>query len=87
MKTVSDIRQYLLREEDRLSPFAKKSSESLGRRFPLTRDPFRLEFARDETRILHSPPFRRLKHKTQVFLSPDNDHICTRMEHVQSVSQ
>jgi dGTPase len=49
-------------------------------------DPFRLEFARDETRILHSPPFRRLKHKTQVFLSPDNDHICTRMEHVLHVS-
>jgi dGTPase len=52
----------------------------------MKRDPFRLEFARDETRILHSPPFRRLKHKTQVFLSPDNDHICTRMEHVLHVS-
>jgi dGTPase len=86
MKTESDIRQYLLAEEDRLSPWARKSSESLGRRFPLSRDPFRLEFARDETRILHSPPFRRLKHKTQVFLSPDNDHICTRMEHVLHVS-
>jgi dGTPase len=86
MKTESDIRQYLLAEEDRLSPWAKKSSESMGRRMPLLRDPFRLEFARDETRILHSPPFRRLKHKTQVFLSPDNDHICTRMEHVLHVS-
>ena len=52
----------------------------------MKRDPFRLEFARDETRILHSPPFRRLKHKTQVFLSPNNDHICTRMEHVLHVS-
>ena len=52
----------------------------------MKRDPFRLEFARDETRILHSPPFRRLKHKTQVFLSPHNDHICTRMEHVLHVS-
>ncbi|MBD3392290.1 MAG: HD domain-containing protein [Chitinivibrionales bacterium] len=86
MKTESDIRKYLLEEEERLSPFAKKSSESMGRRSPLSRDPFRLEFARDETRILHSPPFRRLKHKTQVFLSPDNDHICTRMEHVLHVS-
>ncbi len=86
MRTESDIRKYLLQEEERLSPYAKKSSESLGRRFPLSRDPFRLEFARDETRILHSPPFRRLKHKTQVFLSPDNDHICTRMEHVLHVS-
>ena len=81
-----DIRQILLRDEENLSPFAKKSSESLGRRKPLRRDPFRLEFARDDTRILHSRPFRRLKHKTQVFLSPDNDHICTRMEHVLHVS-
>jgi dGTPase len=81
-----DVRKILLEDEERLSLFAKKSSESQGRAFPMKRDPFRLEFARDETRILHSPPFRRLKHKTQVFLSPDNDHICTRMEHVLHVS-
>jgi dGTPase len=86
MKTENDVRRVLLEAEERLSPFGKKSSESLGRRFFMKRDPFRLEFARDETRILHSPPFRRLKHKTQVFLSPDNDHICTRMEHVLHVS-
>lgn len=86
MKTDIEIRTILLRNEERLSPFAKKSSESRGRRVPMQEDPFRLEFARDETRILHSPPFRRLKHKTQVFLSPDNDHICTRMEHVLHVS-
>ncbi len=82
----SDIAGYLLQEEKRLSPFATKSSESLGRKFPIDPDPFRLEFARDNTRILHCRPFRRLKHKTQVFLSPDNDHICTRMEHVLHVS-
>ena len=81
-----DIRRFLLEDEEKLSPFAKKSSESLGRKSLMKRDPFRLEFARDETRILHSPPFRRLKHKTQVFLSPNNDHICTRMEHVLHVS-
>jgi dGTPase len=86
MKSELDIRKILLEDEERLSPFAKKSSESRGRQSPMKRDPFRLEFARDETRILHSPPFRRLKHKTQVFLSPDNDHICTRMEHVLHVS-
>ncbi len=86
MSTEFDIRRFLLEEEEKLSPFAKKSSESAGRMSPLKRDPFRLEFARDETRILHSPPFRRLKHKTQVFLSPNNDHICTRMEHVLHVS-
>lgn len=81
-----NVRAFLLADEEKLSPFAKKSSQSLGRRSPMKRDPFRLEFARDETRILHSPPFRRLKHKTQVFLSPHNDHICTRMEHVLHVS-
>lgn len=86
MKTEFDIRKFLLEDEEKLSPYARKSSESLGRRSFMKRDPFRLEFARDETRILHSPPFRRLKHKTQVFLSPNNDHICTRMEHVLHVS-
>ncbi|MFP4163080.1 MAG: HD domain-containing protein [Chitinispirillaceae bacterium] len=86
MKTEFNIRKFLLEDEEKLSPYAKKSSESLGRRSPMKKDPFRLEFARDETRILHSPPFRRLKHKTQVFLSPNNDHICTRMEHVLHVS-
>jgi len=80
------IHSILLADEERLSPFAKKSGDSLGRLRPIERDPFRLEFARDETRILHSRPFRRLKHKTQVFLSPDDDHICTRMEHVLHVS-
>ena len=42
----------------------------------------RSEFERDYTRIIHSSAFRRMKHKTQVFFSPANDHICTRMEHV-----
>ncbi len=86
MKTEFDIIKFLIENEEKLSPFAKKSTQSLGRRFPMKRDPFRLEFSRDETRILHCPPFRRLKHKTQVFLSPNNDHICTRMEHVLHVS-
>ena len=42
----------------------------------------RSEFERDYTRIIHNLAFRRMKHKTQVFFSPVNDHICTRMEHV-----
>ena len=42
-------------------------------------------FERDYTRIIHSTAYRRLKHKTQVFFSPDNDHICTRIEHVTLV--
>ena len=45
------------------------------------RDPFQ----RDYTRIIHSNGYRRLKHKTQVFFSPENDHICTRIEHVTHV--
>ena len=44
------------------------------------------EFFRDQTAIIHSMPFRRLKHKTQVFFSPNNDHVCTRIEHVLHVA-
>lgn len=86
MKSDFDIQRFLLEAEEKLSPFATRSASSLGRKSPIRRDPFRLEFARDETRIIHSPPFRRLKHKTQVFLSPHNDHICTRLEHALHVS-
>ena len=46
----------------------------------------RTEFERDYTRILHCQAYRRLKHKTQVFFAPHNDHICTRMEHVMHVA-
>lgn len=45
----------------------------------------RSEFERDYTRIIHSNAYRRLKHKTQVFFSPSNDHVCTRIEHVNYV--
>lgn len=45
----------------------------------------RSDFERDYTRIIHSNSYRRLKHKTQVFFSPENDHICTRIEHVTHV--
>ena len=45
----------------------------------------RSEFERDYTRVIHSNAYRRLKHKTQVFFSPENDHICTRIEHVTHV--
>ena len=49
------------------------------------RNDIRTEFGRDYTRIIHSTAYRRLKHKTQVFFSPENDHICTRIEHVTHV--
>lgn len=48
--------------------------------------PVRGEYFRDQTAIIHSMPFRRLKHKTQVFFSPENDHVCTRIEHVMHVA-
>ena len=44
------------------------------------------DFFRDQTAIIHSRAFRRLKHKTQVFFAPENDHVCTRMEHVLHVA-
>jgi dGTPase len=50
------------------------------------RPDIRGDYFRDQTAIIHSSPFRRLKHKTQVFFSPRNDHICTRIEHVLHVS-
>lgn len=55
------------------------------RLLPIRPDDIRTEFARDVTRLLHCTAYRRLKHKTQVFFAPDNDHICTRIEHVNHV--
>ncbi len=48
--------------------------------------PMRGHYFRDQTAIIHSMPFRRLKHKTQVFFAPENDHVCTRIEHVMHVA-
>ena len=60
--------------------------ELLVKRKNSRKEDFRGAFYRDTTAIIHSSPFRRLKHKTQVFFAPSNDHICTRMEHVLHVS-
>ena len=57
----------------------------ISRKYPRTED-HRGYFFRDITAIIHSYPFRRLKHKTQVFFAPKNDHICTRIEHVMHVA-
>lgn len=59
--------------------------ELIRRRYPRTED-MRGYYFRDITAIIHSYPFRRLKHKTQVFFAPKNDHICTRIEHVMHVA-
>lgn len=73
-------------QEESLSKFAAKSSNSKGRLFNEEKCPVRTDFERDGNRILYSMEFRRLRHKTQVFFNAKNDHICTRMEHVLYVS-
>ncbi len=74
-------------EFERLSPLATKAAESKGRERPEPDDDYRTCFERDRDRILYSKAFRRLKHKTQVFLNPDGDHYVTRMTHTLQVAQ
>lgn len=75
------------REIDNLSDYATKSRFSKGRKEPIEECSLRTCFQRDRDRILHSKAFRRLKHKTQVFLSPFDDHFRTRLTHTLEVSQ
>ena len=75
------------REYQILAENATKSAESKGRRFPEAKCEIRTEFQRDRDRIIHSKAFRRLMHKTQVFLAPEGDHFRTRLTHTFEVSQ
>ncbi len=86
----TSIRQQLEnREEEILSPHATLNKNTAGRRLPEADDEcdIRMPFERDRDRITHAKTFRRLKHKTQVFLAPAGDHYRTRLTHVLEVSQ
>ncbi len=72
--------------ESALAPAATRSITAT-RRIEEDPDPFRTAFERDRDRILHSKAFRRLKHKTQVFMNPDGDHFVTRLTHTLQVTQ
>ena len=85
---MENIRQTTERiENETLSPLAVKSANSRGREVAEEPCPMRTAFQRDRDRIIHCKAFRRLKHKTQVFLSPESDHYRTRLTHTLEVSQ
>jgi dGTPase len=81
------IRQMSEEREESLSPHAVKSRFSKGRERYEEPDPVRTAFQRDRDRIIHSKSFRRLKHKTQVFIAPLGDHYVTRLTHTLEVAQ
>ena len=86
-KSLSFRQKLEIREHEILSPYAAYSDESQGRDMEEKPCDIRPVYQRDRDRILHSKSFRRLKHKTQVFLAPEGDHYRTRLTHTLEVSQ
>jgi dGTPase len=82
-----NIREQTEKREECLSPYAAKSRLSRGRLRREKPCPIRTCFQRDRDRIIYSKAFRRLKHKTQVFIAPMGDHYVTRLTHTLEVSQ
>lgn len=85
MLDIKKVKKIMLKSEKNLSKYAVKSKEAI-REYPQS-DDIRLEFARDVDKIIHSACYTRYMSKTQVFTNPINDHISTRMTHVQYVSK
>ena len=84
---MNTCKMIMEREDLYLSQYASKSSQSLGRDHEESPCDLRTPYQRDRDRIIHSKAFRRLKHKTQVFISPSGDHYRTRLTHTLEVVQ
>ena len=83
-----EIVREIIEEKEKIScSYATLSVNSQGRDIPEEPDLIRTCYMRDRDRIIHSKAFRRLKHKTQVYISPDNDHYRTRLTHTLEVNQ
>src|SRR3979411_3444562 len=83
-----NIREMLEKiEYDTLAPRAAKSADTRGRDRAEPEDDLRPSYQRDRDSIIHCKAFRRLKHKTQVFIAPEGDHYRTRLTHVLEVTQ
>jgi dGTPase len=87
MRDIMTRERYEAEEHRRLSLLASFSDQSRGRERPITPDEYRTDFQRDRDRIIHCKAFRRLSHKTQVFIAPEGDHYRTRLTHTLEVAQ